>query len=462
MSEKEKMADVAEPKDISLSIQESIQSGLFAQGNWPDPSWWKAFKSGTLNCLIEESLSFNPSLQAMQKRVEAARQHAKIEQANLYPLLFFNADDNISYFSKNGIEHAYNPSLPLHGYEADLSLSFQYEFDFWGKYRNLFKAALGEMQAQEAEYEQAKLILTTSLAQSYFALLVTFEKKKQHEQLCEVQEKRLKLQELLVEGALSSKLPPYLDSENVQSAKQSLLFVQDELEVQKHLINILAGKSPDTFIKIDPLEENLGIVFLPDNLSLNLLARRPDIAAQIWRVTSLAHQVSAAKADYFPNINLNALIGLQSLSFSNLLSSSSKTGSVTPALNLPIFTAGAIRANLREKKAFFDQAVFDYNQILLTSVQEVTDLLSHIQMAFRQKRLQTRAVQDAQERLSLTLLRAQGGLDSAFIVLNQEEELILQKIKDLDVLYNEYAFLIKLTKALGGGYLTNSSIGQSS
>lgn len=455
MSQKEKAEHLQGPQDLGKSIHTGLESGVFAQGCWPKEAWWEDFHSEVLNDWIREGFLHNPSLQSVQSRIDAAKQKAKVTESKLFPFLFFNADDNVAYFSKNGLTHAFNPSLPIHGYQVDLSLAFEYEFDFWGKNRNLFKSSIGELKAQEAEFAQAKLILATSLSQSYFALLINYQKKNLYQELCKIREHKLRLQNKLLSSALSSKLTPLLDDEYVQEAKQSLLFIEDEICVQTHLINILLGKSPDADLPLDSLRKtSLKRAFLPDHLSADLLARRPDLMAQIWRVEALAHQVSAAKADFFPNINLTALAGLESLSFSNLFSLASKVGSITPALHLPIFTSGAIRANMREKKALFDEAIFQYNQLILTSAQEVSDLISNIKMAFSQKKLQERALEDARQRLFLTNLRLDGGLDTTFSVLDFEEEVISQDLKDLDILYSEYAFTIKLTKALGGGYQT--------
>ncbi|MES2200531.1 MAG: efflux transporter outer membrane subunit [Chlamydiota bacterium] len=459
MGQKEKTEHLQGPQDLGKSIQTGLESGLFAQGNWPKEAWWEGFNSETLNRWIEEGFLHNPSLQSVQSRIDAAKQKAKVTESKLFPFLFFNADDNIAYFSKNGLDHAFNPSLPLHGYDLDLSLAFTYEFDFWGKNRNMFKAAIGDLRAQEAEFAQARLILSTSLAQSYFALLINYRKKDAYQRLLDIRKDKLDLQNRLVESALSSRLIPLLDDESVQDAEQTLLFIKDEIEVQTHLINILLGKNPDTDLPLDTLKgSSLPSIFLPETLSADLLSRRPDLMAQIWRVESLAHQVSAAKADFFPNINLTALAGFESLSFSNLFSMASKMGSITPALSLPIFNSGAIKANMREKKAIFDEAIFQYNQLILTSAQEVADLISNIQMTFSQKRSQERALEDSKERLFLTTLRLKGGLDTTFSVLDSEEEVISQDLKDLDILYSEYAFVIKLTKALGGGYQAYSPL----
>ena len=134
-------------------------------------------------------------------------------------------------------------------------------------------------------------------------------------------------------------------------AQQQLLSIEKEIETDKHLINILVGVGPDEPLEVDiilpPLPKSLS---LPSNLSIDLLSRRPDLMTQIWRVESLGHEVGAAKADFFPDINLRGFAGLESVLYSTLFQGNSKTQGLQPAIHLPIFTAGAIRANIRAKK----------------------------------------------------------------------------------------------------------------
>lgn len=457
MSEKQKTEHMAKIPAI-----ESSQSTAFVDGPWPNDTWWEMFESPLLNSWITEALRDNPSLQSTHSRILVAKERSLAVKSKLFPFLFFDANDNISYFSQNGIDHLYNPSLPLHGYQIDLSLSFEYEFDFWNKNRNRFRAAFGQMKAEEAEFAQAKLILSAALAQSYFALTITQNRYQLYLQLAEVKKQKLQLQQDLYQSALSSLLNPLLLSQELDEVKITADSLADEVQTQIHLINILRGKGPDSLLEIGALPRSAAPATLPSNLSIDLLSRRPDLAAQIWRVESIAYEVSAAKADFYPSVNLLAFAGLQSISFSKLFSLSSKTGSIEPAIHLPIFTGGELTARLKEKKALFDEAVFEYNSLLLTAAQEVADLISHIEMSFKQKKLQESSVADAKKRYELTELNWQGKLVSRFSLLDQEEELILQTLKDLDILYTEYAFQIQLIKALGGGYITSLPIGPTS
>ncbi|MBS0651772.1 MAG: efflux transporter outer membrane subunit [Verrucomicrobia bacterium] len=444
---------------VQDSVRSSVESGLFSLGNWPQENWWDLFQSAELNELIGEALSHNPSIQSIERRVEYAKQTAKVVRSKLFPFLFFDADETWQYLSKNGLYRALNPKVPLNANLVDLTLSFTYEFDFWGKNRNLFNAALGEEKAQEAEAAQVTLITTTAVAQAYFALKTNLVRKRLFEALYDLRSKVLDLQVLLQDKALLSMLPPLLSAEDLLEAEKLLFSIEQEVETDKHLLNILVGAGPDAPLQIaEELPPTLDSITIPDNLSIDLLSRRPDLMAQIWRVESLAHEVGAAKADFYPNINLTAFAGLESVLYRNLLKASSKSGGLQPAIHLPIFTAGQIRANVRAKKALFDEAVFSYNQLLLQSASEVADLLVLAKATFEQKADQEQIVDAALNRCEITSLRRLSGLDNSLAEYFIEEELILKELDNVTLLYTQYLATIKLIKALGGGYQSAYSL----
>lgn len=440
------------------SIKKSLQKkNIFSKGKWPNTQWWLSYNSPELNTLITEALAINPSIQEVKSRIEVAKQQAMVTHSVLFPLVFFNARENRQYISQNGLYRAFNHSFPLNANLLDLSLSFNYELDFWGQNRNLFHAALGEAKAQEAEAAEVELITSTALAQVYFAYKTNLIRKELYSQLINVRQKIAKLQNLLVQKGLSSKLPALETSEKLLEAQKLLSSITDELTANKHLINTLAGHGPDDPLLINSSLPNLPKTLkIPQMLPLDFLARRPDLMAQIWRAKALAYKTGAAMAEYYPNINLAGLIGLESTGWKKLFDISSGTAAFRPALSLPIFTAGAIRANIKATKAQFDAAIDAYNNLLLYSTQEVLDVLAFAEDIYQQKVEQEQVVEFAKQRYELSYLRQQKGLDSLFALYFLQEEVIQKKLVDITLLYNQYLASIKLTKALGGGYYQNT------
>ncbi|ARG98146.1 efflux transporter outer membrane subunit [Legionella micdadei] len=429
------------------------ETNIFSQGNWPDKRWWLVFHSPELNNLIEEALINNPSLQEIKSRITTAKEEAIVTRSLLFPLVFFDASMLRQYLSKNGLYRAFNHKLARNATLIDLTLSFTYEFDFWGKNRNLFHAAIGEALATEAEAAEVALITTTALTQVYAAYKTNLVRKQLYEQLVRVRSHLANLQNLVSTKGLASNLPRFSANENLFEAKQLLSSINNELITNKHLINILAGRNPDTPLQFSSSLPSLPrSLVIPKTLSIDLIARRPDLMAQIWRAKALAYRTGAAKAEFYPDFNISGFIGLESTKWRKFLDITSGKAGITPAVHLPIFTAGAIAANVRATKAEFDAAIYAYNDLLLRSTQEVLDVLAFAQDVYEQKKEQVEIVNYAQQRYNLTYLRQQKGLDSDFELYIIEEEVIQRKLINVTLLYNQYLAAVKLIKALGGGY----------
>lgn len=453
MSEKRKIENILATPSIDESIERRLDSPFFTIDDWPQSDWWENFNSSELDALIELALENNYSILEMQKRVQVAEQESIIVRSKLFPLLTFHAQDIESHLSKHGLYRALNPKLPLNPTLIDLSINFSYELDFWGKNRNFFLAAIGKELSEKAEAAQIRLIITTAVAQTYFALQTNLLRKSLYQQLVNVNKQLIDLQNLMKAKSLSAQIPFLSIEENYYVANQFIYIINEEIALNKHLLNVLIGKGPDTPLDINPflppLSERIAI---PYNLSIDLLARRPDLMAQIWRAVALSHEVGAAMADFYPDVDFKALLGLESVSWPLLFKKSSVTASMTPAIHLPIFTAGAIQANVDARKAAFDQAVYAYDDLLLKSIQEVVDLLIRAQSIFEQKKEQDLIVQNAKNRLDVASLLLKNGLESFFGVYNTQVEVINREIENANLLYKQYSAVISLIKALGGGY----------
>jgi NodT family efflux transporter outer membrane factor (OMF) lipoprotein len=449
MSKSEKTADLLPAIPIEMPSKE----GLFSLGRWPSVNWWEVFEDSELSSLIQVALEKNPSISSVSQKLELFKQKTVIQRSKLFPLLFFDANESWQYVSQNGLLHTLNPTLPLNSNLIDLSLSFNYEVDIWGKYRNLFKAAVGREKAEEAEKADVILTVTTTLSQAYFALRVNLYRQSLYERILEIQKDLLFLQEERQKSALISKLPLLLSREHLEEARKNLYQIKEEIKVAKHLINSIIGKGPDHCLDMTAtLPQFPKSLSLPENLGLDLLSRRPDLVAAIWRVEAYSHEVSAAITDFYPNINLKGLIGLQSFGFDKLFLASSKEAGLYPAIHLPIFTAGAIKANVKGRKAEFHSAVFDYNKLLLDSAKEVADYLSICQTVFDKLKSEEIILSSSKERFDLSLLRYDMGLDNRLEALTLESEWLNLELQNALLVYNQYLAAIKLIKSLGGGY----------
>ncbi|HXN16065.1 MAG TPA: efflux transporter outer membrane subunit, partial [Usitatibacter sp.] len=191
---------------------------------------------------------------------------------------------------------------------------------------------------------------------------------------------------------------------------------------------------------------------LPTRVPADLIGRRPDVVAQRWRVEAAGRDIDVAKAQFYPDVSLTAFLGLQSIGLSQLLRSASGIAGIGPAVSLPIFNGGALRAGLAARDADYDVAVEQYNQVLVDALRDVVDQLSSLRFLGQQRAQQRLALASAQQAYDLSVLRYREGLGNYLQVLSAESQVLAQKSLAADLDARERALSVQLIRALGGGY----------
>jgi outer membrane protein TolC len=167
---------------------------------------------------------------------------------------------------------------------------------------------------------------------------------------------------------------------------------------------------------------------------------------------SAASRIKVARADFFPAIRLNALIGLQSLGLGSLLQSDSTFGSVGPAVSLPVFHGGALAGRFRSANAGYDAAVADYDKTVLAAYQQVADAVTSRQ-ALAARLGDTRAALAAtQDAYTIARRRYDGGLSTYLDVLSVEDRLLQARLAATALEAAARSADITLIRALGGGF----------
>ena len=439
------------------SIEETsdyaIENPHFVRGDWPDENWWNMFHSSELNDLVEEALEANPDILGVQAKIDRARAESIISRAQVFPLVFFDGTESLSYLSKNGLLYAFNPARGRNTDDINLDLAITYNVDLWWKYHNLFYASLGKAQADIAEASQVELVVSTAITQAYFALKTNLVRQQLYHRFKEVAEKHYEVSVLRLEKALDAGFQPAQLAINVEEAKQAIYEIDQEVRNNIHLINTLRGVGPDEEFVVDELPlDPPETMTVPSSLSLDLLARRPDLAALLWRAKALGFEIRARIADFYPNVNIKQLLGLNTLKWSNLFQMGSFYPSLQPAVHLPIFVWGEIKAGVSSKTAEYNQAVQEYNMLVLKSSQQVADLLVILDTVYKKRASQQNILENAHYRFDLASLNFEEGLADIMKVYELEVEWIQKALVDVELIYAQYASSVGLIRSLGGGY----------
>jgi NodT family efflux transporter outer membrane factor (OMF) lipoprotein len=191
---------------------------------------------------------------------------------------------------------------------------------------------------------------------------------------------------------------------------------------------------------------------IPSTVPADLLGRRADIAAARWRVEAATHDIASAKAQFYPNVNLTAFVGLSSIGLNRLVQAGSGDYGIGPAIHLPIFDAGRLRANLRGRTADLDLAVESYNGALLDAVRDVADQLASSQSIARQQAQQREAQAAAESAYEIATQRYKAGLGTYLNVLTAETAVLNQRRLAVDLSGRALDTQVQLARALGGGF----------
>lgn len=440
---------------LEKTRETALESVSFTEGEFPEGNWWEMFDDPKLSELICTALSCNPTLQVAMERVKQAEAGAKIKRSYLFPTIGFDAQVNWRYLGRNDFFRAYTPVIPANVPEWILGVDFTYEFDFWGKNRNTFRSALSLAKAEEAERCNAILMLSTSVAAVYFKLQANYQQLKLLKDERKILTKLFQLTKERQENALDNSMQRLSAEEQLFIINKNILITKQKITLNTHMLNVLLGFGPDTKQEFESIAFPSRMDFpLPKHISSNLLARRPDLMAYIWRIESAAHLVGAAKADFYPRIDLAAFAGLDSVFLNKLFTQKSFSANIVPALYLPIFTAGRIKANLRQKQAEFNEWIYAYNNAVLQAVKEVADQIVTLNIVNEKLAVEEMLVANRIQNRKIIAQRYNNALANLLDLLQSQDEVLQQEFEKIHLQYKRAQAAIHLIKALGGGYCT--------
>ena len=419
-------------------------------------NWWANFKDPQLNQLISVAIADSPTMQIAEARVRRAEQITGVARSTLWPSIDFSGYVQRQRFSKYGLIPP-----PFNGRTfniATLGLNFNYEFDFWGKNRQRVQARVNEQAAAQAEAASAQLVLSAAVANTYFQLLGNIEQVKIANSNWKLNQQLLTITTARNKRGIESAIPVITLKVNAQAAKQVLEQYRQAELLSRHQLAALLGKNPfTTSIITRHFTYHAYHVTLPSSLPAHLLAQRPDIYAAKFRAEAAANEINIAKARFFPDINLMGLFSYQSaLGFNHLFERTSQDNAVTAAVDLPIFDAGARRADLGVKYAEYDTAVNEYNQTILTALREVADQLSRLQTIGSQLTAEHAAENATERNYKLYRARYNHGIADYAEVLERKQLLLQQQSTRLTLQTRHLQAAVGMLQALGG----NDFIGQ--
>ena len=426
------------------------EDSLFQQVLPVDDKWWKVFDDETLDSLIALAINQNPSVLMAINRIDQAKAQWRISQSELYPSLSFNGGWNRQQTS--GYLGTGNPQNRNGYYSASVQMSWQ--LDVFGVIRQKAKAQKELYNASKEEYNATMVSLCAEIASAYFNL-------REQQLELDVLRRNAASQETVVaitEARYKTGLVSKLDVAQSKSVYYSTLasIPMTEANVIQYInsLAILLGLYPqdvtESLSRVKPLPDYVELVGV--GVPGELLLRRPDVRVAERQVNALATLLGASKFDWLPEFFMNGSLGYSSHDIKDMGKRGSMTWSIAPSMTWNIFSGGRTLQEERLQRAQLDESINQFNQIVLTAVQEVDNAMSAYKNSIKQIQVCKQMLNQGKESFDLSLDLYKQGLTPFQNVLDAQRSLLTYENTLVKAKGNSLVCLVQMYQALGGGW----------
>lgn len=439
-----KQAPLEEPTVPSLSQGQSVLG---------QNAWWLQLHDKKLNTLIAHAIRVSPDLRRAKSRFEQAQAQLGIVGA---------ADKTQLELSGNGIG-VYAAQKPASSQGktdhnlllANLALQGSWSFDFWGKSREQLAAVLGQRQAILYEANQTRIELAHAVAAQYFAWQALSERQLLLKQRIDLAEQVQQLLKRRIDAKLASSEVAY----QAELAQQRLELEKLDLDQRqakiRNALAALTGTIIDGLAVSEPESMKEAPVLPVGKLYADLLAARPDVAAQKEMLNSRLHQVKSTEAEFYPNIELKILAGLGHIdAFDVIRGRTSGILGIAPALNLPVFTLGGLQSRLAGRRAQYNEQVAIYDQTVLNAMRSAADAIVDYHGLQSRRSAWDKMLKIADKSVQAAKGRVKAGLDNGLFVLQRQDERLQLQAQVVQQKAELLTAWSNVHMQLGGGFKT--------
>ena len=439
------------PRPVVLPSEAPFSEQNVTHGQWPREQWWRAYRDPSLDQLIDLALTFSPSLGVAQARFESARQSVRIAASESGAHVDVNGSFERQRLSDNGL---FPPRLLGFNWynQADLGLKASYNFDWWGKQRDSLASAMDEAHAAQADHAASELVLASSVADTYFGWQADQSRLALNRERLVLLQRTAAIDAARERAELESADILHRSDADLAALREQIAVLDASARLRVVTLAALLGKSVSELpvLEVKPLPAI--VAGLPERVRVDLMARRPDITASRWRVEATEKNLNVARAVFFPDVSLNALIGLSSLRLAKLLEAGSGVSLAGAAIRVPLFDGGRLQARYSASQALVTAAVASYRETLVNAAREVS-MLVETRMQIGVQQTQRLIALDAAQRLrESAAARVRQGIADSRTELAAIDSWLLQREGLMQLNAAAISADIGLQRALGGGY----------
>ncbi len=432
-----------------------------------DIGWRDFYRDPALQRLIQLSLDNNRDLRQAALNVRLYQAQYRVQRAELFPDIAVSGTGSrtrtpADLSTAAAIQQILNPQAGSPGgsigSQYSVTLGFtSYELDLFGRLRSLSEQALLNYFATSEGRRSTQISLVSEVANAYYAWLTDQRMLQLTRETLAAYQRSYDLTRQTVENGVASGLDLRQSRTALEGARANLAQYTRQVAQDRNALALLLGTSiPTDLPQGKGLDGNDLLADLPANLPSDLLQKRPDILQAELQLRAANANIGAARAAFFPRISLTAQGGTASRDLDGLFKGGSGYWTFSPSINIPIFTAGSLKASLDAAKIQKDINVATYEKSIQTAFREVADALAAKGTYDDQLKAQQDLVQASQEYYDLANLRYRQGIDNYLTVLDAQRSLYSAQQQLITDRLNQLNSGVTLYKALGGGWLEHS------
>ncbi|MEA1083790.1 efflux transporter outer membrane subunit [Sphingomonas sp. CD22] len=413
--------------------------------------WWTGFGDPQLDRIVADATGGNPTLAAALARIAQAQAVLSSRRADTGPDVTLDANEQLQRLSgRYIIPPPYGGSVRFVGQtQANLT----WNLDLFGRQKAAIEGARASARAAALDLAAARLAIAGSVAQTYIDLARAEAEAKIARRTIATRQDSLRLVNIRIRNRLASNLQATAAQTLLAQAQTALVRADGARALATNALAALAGRGPDYAAAIRPATLRLDAVLpLPAQVPADLLARRPDIAAAQARIEAAAAGRQVARRAFYPNVNLTALAGFQAIGLGNLVSLDAGTAGAGPAIHLPLFDNGRLKADLAGATAALDLATADYNDRVIGAVRDAADAIALVANLGEQRARTAEVVRGFGETNRLNAIRVSSGLDSKLDLVDNDVRLLDAELTQANLAADAARQRVALVLALGGGF----------
>ncbi|WJR80444.1 efflux transporter outer membrane subunit [Bradyrhizobium sp. NP1] len=412
----------------------------------PMLDWWRGFRSGELTSLMEEAQTYNLDIAVAIAQIVQADAQVGIAGSPLLPSLTGNASGEA--MQQAGI------SLP----RFNVNLTASYMLDFWGRNRALLYAA--EENATVSRYNREVVALTSivTVANTYFQVLAAEDQLRVTRQNLAAAERILTLVRQQFNGGTASQLDLSQQEALVATQRANIPPLEVTRDQNIAALAVLVGRAPANFTVRGGSARQIAVPRVTPGLPSELLYQRPDIRLAEAQLAASNFNVEAARAAFFPQIQLTGTTGYQSTALASLFTPGAWYYTAIASLTQPIFDGFLLESQLKQAKGVQLQNLQTYRKTVLSAFANVETALIALQKFTLQEKLQSDAVASSRKAFDVAETQLRGGTINLITVLQAQQTLFTAESTLVLVRLNKLLAATSLFQALGGGWTPRGTL----